>query len=73
MKVNILMEKKIEIEKNFNANEKLLFECEYCNGKKWNGSIKEYNDKFQLIFEGKLLNGRKNGKGKEYYDSGKVI
>ena len=38
-----------------------------------NGKVKEfnvYNDK--TIFEGEYLNGKRNGKGKEYYSSGKV-
>ena len=26
----------------------------------------------KLIFEGKYLNGERNGKGKEYYDNGKL-
>ena len=25
-----------------------------------------------LIFEGEYLNGKRNGKGKEYYDNGKL-
>ena len=29
-----------------------------------------YNN--QLIFEGEYLNGKKNGKGKEYYDNGQL-
>ena len=35
--------------------------------------IKEYNDYYSLIiFEGEYLNGQKHGKGKEYYDNGKL-
>ena len=30
-----------------------------------------YNEK--LIFEGEYLNGKRNGKGKEYYDNDKLI
>ena len=30
------------------------------------GIIKEYNYKDKLIFEGEYLNGKRNGKGKEY-------
>ena len=30
------------------------------------GKIKEYNKNNELIFEGELLNGKRNGKGKEY-------
>ena len=33
--------------------------------KKWKS--KEYNDKENLIFEGKYLKGKRNGKGKEYH------
>ena len=29
-------------------------------------------DKNKLIFEGKYLNGKRNGKGKEYYENGKI-
>ena len=29
--------------------------------------VKEYNDDGELIFEGKYINGERNGKGKEYY------
>ena len=39
-----------------------------------NGIVKEYdsyNDK--LIFEGEYLNGKRNGKGKEYNKKGKLI
>ena len=32
---------------------------------------KEYNNYGNLIFEGECLNGKRNGKGKEYYD-GKI-
>ena len=38
------------------------------------GKIKEYsrsND--DLLFEGEYLNGKRNGKGKEYYESDKII
>jgi len=31
--------------------------------------VKEYNYKGELIFEGVYLNGKKNGKGKEYDDT----
>ena len=39
-----------------------------------NGIGKEYkgiNDSF--LFEGEYLNGKRNGKGKEYYDNGKLL
>jgi len=41
-----------------------------------NGQIKEYNydtDNFGLKFEGEYLNGKRNGKGKEYYDDGQQL
>jgi len=31
------------------------------------GKVKEYNNSKKLIFEGEYLNGKRNGKGKEYY------
>ena len=34
--------------------------------------MKEYNDHGELKFEGKYLNGERNGKGKEYYDNGRL-
>ena len=33
---------------------------------KKNGKGKEYNRNGKLIFEGEYLNGKSNGKGKEY-------
>ena len=45
-------------------NGKLIFEGEFVNGKKWNGNIKDYF--MGELFEGKLLRGERNGKGKEY-------
>ena len=37
-----------------------------------NGYKREYNDNNELIFEGKYLNGKRNGYGKEYLN-GKII
>ena len=37
-----------------------------------NGNGKEYYDN-TLIFEGSYVNGKRNGKGKEYDDDGKLI
>ena len=37
---------------------------ELING---NGKVKEYDENGDLIFEGEYLNGKRNGKGKEYY------
>ena len=36
------------------------------NGEIWNGKGKEYYSNGKLKFEGKYLNGKRNGKGKEY-------
>ena len=41
-----------------------------------NGKAKEYNcacSKDTLIFEGEYLNGKRNGKGKEYYYNGTIL
>ena len=35
--------------------------------------MKECNFKGILIFEGEYLNGKRNGKGKEYNDNGQLI
>ena len=35
-------------------------------------TVKEYYYNCKLRFEGKYLNGERNGKGKEYYDNGKL-
>ena len=47
-----------------------------CNKEKIvekNGIVKEYvKGTNLLIFEGEYKNGKKNGKGKEYYDTGKI-
>ena len=56
------------IGKEYDFNDKLLFEGEYKNGKK-NGKGKEYNYLGFLIFESEYLSGKKNGKGKEYFSS----
>ena len=49
----------------FGADDSLIYEGEYLNGKR-HGKGKEYNYKGQLKFEGEYLNGKINGKGKEY-------
>ena len=38
-----------------------------------NDIVKEYDDKGDLIFEGKYLKGLKNGKGKEYFRNNQLI
>ena len=69
-----LLGKKYKIEekngkgKEYNINDKLLFEGEYLNNKR-NGKGKEYFLD-RLKFEGEFLNGKRNGKGKEYYLDG---
>ena len=39
---------------------------------KGNGKVREYNSKSELIYEGEYLNGKRNGKGKEY-ENGELI
>ena len=51
--------------REYNENDKLLFEGEYVNGKRNVKGKEYYND--NIIFEGEYLNGIRNGKGKEYY------
>ena len=58
--------------KEYNNNDKILFEGEYKNGKR-NGKGKEYDENGKLIFEGEYLKGKRNGKGKEYGENGKLI
>ena len=50
--------------KGYDANGKVIYEIN--NG---TGYLKEYDKQGKLIFEGEVLNGRKNGKGKEYSNS----
>ena len=47
------------------------FEGEYFKGQKWTGKIKDYSD--DIYYEGEILNGKKHGKGKEFYKRGKII
>jgi len=62
LKVNILIEKEIEKEKNMvnmvncflKVNSQLIFEGEYYNDKKWNGIVKDKNNN---IYELKNENG----------------
>ena len=48
--------------KGYDKNGNVIYEL--ING---NGNIREYGIRDTLIFEGEYLNGKKNGKGKEYY------
>ena len=47
--------------KGYDKNRKVIYEL--ING---NGQIREYSSWEKLIFEGDIINGKKNGKGKEY-------
>ena len=50
---------------NYNGIEK----SKIINGK---GDLREYCSTGELLFEGKYLDGLKNGKGREYYEKGKL-
>ena len=56
-----------------------IFEGEFLNGKEWNGKGKEYeyykynNGKYNLIYEGEFKNGKRHGKGKEYFYFNKIL
>ena len=65
--------------------DKIIFEGEYLNGKKWNGKGKEYRTKAIIIkliegkgymnsrfVKGEYKNEERNGKGKKYIN-GKLI
>ena len=55
--------------KGYNKNGNIIYELT-----KGNGKVKEYNDyDGKIMFEGKYLNGKRNGKGKEYDNIGKII
>ena len=44
---------------------------ELINGK---GKVREYKeDNAKLIFEGEYLNGKRNGKGKEFFNNGEIM
>ena len=47
--------------KGYDENGKVIYEL--ING---NGKVKEYDNYGKLEFEGEYLNGKRNGKGKEY-------
>ena len=56
-------------------NNELIFEGEFRNDSRWNGKgkiLKEINETLILKFEGEYLNGKINGKGKKYFDNGKI-
>ena len=64
--------------KEYYNNNSLRFEGEYRNGKRWNakgiycdlingkGVVKEHDYYKEVLFETEYLNGKRNGKGKEY-------
>ena len=54
--------------KGFDIKGNIIYELK--NGK---GKVKEYNKYGKLIFEGEYLNGKRNGKGKEYYDYDEML
>ena len=48
-------------------------QCEKYKICEKNGKGKEYSlNTNKLIFEGEYLNGKRNGKGKEFYENGKL-
>ena len=53
--------------KGYDENGNITYEI--ING---NGKVKEYWNNGKLLFEGEYLNGKRNGKGKEYND-GKLV
>ena len=55
--------------KGYDENGNIIYEL--ING---NGKVKEYNkNNEQIKFEGEYLNGKKNGKGKEYNLNGNLL
>ena len=52
--------------KEYNYDEKLVYEGEYLNGQR-NGKGKIYNNDSELIYEGEIKNGKRHGKGEGYY------
>ena len=69
--------------KEYNCEDKLIFDGEYFNGKIWTGNffdydkngyikIKKYN-RGHLTFEGDFKDGQINGKGKVYNMESQLI
>ena len=74
LKLNIIIYNK-ELQKRLGID---IEDYKKINGKNIigdvNGKVKEYDYyNGKLIFEGEYLNGKRNGKGKEYYNNGKLI
>ena len=61
-----LNEKRYGEGKEYNIYGNIEFKGIFLNGKKWNGTGKEYTMDKILRFDGEYLNGEKNEKGKEY-------
>ena len=53
--------------KGYDENGNVIYELKNGTGK-----VREYNG-IHLVFEGEYLNGEKNGKGKTYYEDGKIF
>ena len=50
---------------------KIIFEGKFLDGERWEGYGKEFNHRFnedKVDFEGEYKNGKRNGKGKEYFN-----
>ena len=60
-------------EKKEYCNEFFKFDGQFLNGKRWNGTDKEYHDNGKLIFEGEYSKGERYGKGKEYDSKGRLV
>ena len=54
--------------KGYDENGSISYELKNGNGK-----VKEYNNNGILEFDGEYLEGKRNGKGKEYDDLGELI
>ena len=72
-KLNIISYNK-QIQKKLEVNiDNYKAACKKENVVEKNGIVKEYVKGTNLLrFEGEYKNGKKNGKGKEYYDTGKI-
>ena len=60
-------------EKKYFLNE-LIYEGTFKNDKYWNGKQKYYKDRYiDECYEREYLNGKKHGKGKEYFQNKKIL
>ena len=55
--------------KEYEYKERLIFEGEYINNKRWNGKIKDYDNNGNLFLDCEMKNGERNGMGQEYCDN----